>query len=171
MYDLRICLEMRGKIKTSKQFIEDAISCHMEVCKKAGDSMPLLYMEKEGERCMLPLNELQDMVDCRSPMDLLKPIIEMSAPDVYCMCAEAWMSKVKTTGQKGKDLAKKYMSGEIRPSNDPNKVEIFIVVSGTKDGKTRSIKQWDVIRDNEHKIIDFKKNTMDFDKFESNKIP
>jgi len=162
---------MHGKRKTDKQFIQDAIDCHMEVCKEVGDSMPLLYMEKKGERCMLPLNELQDMVNCRSPMDLLKPIIELSAPDVYCMCAEAWMSKVKTKGKAGQALAKKYMEGKIKPSDDPNKVEIFIVVSGTKDGKTRNIKQWDIIRNKEHKIVKFLKNPITFDKFESNKIP
>jgi len=158
-------------VKENNKFIQDAIDCHMQVCKEAGDSMPLLYLEKQGHRAMLPLDEMQQDFNLRSPMDLLKPIIEVASPDVYCFCGEAWMSKIKTKTKEGIERSKKFMSGELRPSEDPNKVEIFIVVAGTKDGKTRSIRQWDIIRDKNHKIIDFVKNPLKFDNFESEKVP
>ena len=65
-----------------------------------------------------------------SPIELVRPLLNLFNPNLFVVIAESWMKKVS------KDEQKKYNYGDI--TKDPEKVEALILDGRTRDGKRYS---------------------------------
>jgi len=130
-----------------KEFYTKGITYHLKERKRLNSQILLcvIHTYKDGKYKISPIISYQS-----SPMDHAQEVIDKLQPEMYLICAEAWVHQTKDLKKYEKD----YEYGKI--SAEKEKIECIIFIAKTRDGKEEHKEPYEIIRNNKGKIIDYK---------------
>jgi len=134
----------------------DMLSNHKRFMRKQVDPLPIwLVYRKDGiDNCGAVPNEDADKF---SPNVTVSEILQAKNPDIWILFSEAWCAlsaKVDTV----EEAKRQFHRGDV--SKLPDKVEMLTVFGKTRDKKEVISESYWLIRNDQGRIIDFKKTPM-----------
>lgn len=134
----------------------DMLSNHKRFMRKQVDPLPIwLVYRRDGIDDSSPIPN--EDIDKFSPNITVSNLLQAKDPDIWILFSEAWCSlsaKVDTV----KEAKEQFNRGDV--SKLPDKVEMLTVVGKTRDKKEEISESYWLIRNDQGRIIDFKKTPM-----------